>query len=86
MKVLKTMLKERQNSPRTQCVDFFDSVIEELKKERSVITETIALDLMFVLLFASFETTSLALTAAMKLLTDHPRVLEELTVSDIRKD
>ncbi|XP_017700002.2 cytochrome P450 87A3 [Phoenix dactylifera] len=79
MKVLKTMLKERQNSPRRQCVDFFDSVIEELKKERPVITETIALDLMFVLLFASFETTSLALTAAMKLLTDHPRVLEELT-------
>ncbi|KAG1354597.1 Cytochrome P450 87A3 [Cocos nucifera] len=78
MKLLKTMLKERQNSPRRQCVDFFDSVIEELKKERPVITETIALDLMFVLLFASFETTSLALTVAMKLLTDNPRALEEL--------
>lgn len=81
MKVLKNMLKERRNSPRKQHGDFFDSLIEELNKERSLITETIALDLMFVLLFASFETTSLALTLAIKFLTDHPNVLEKLTVS-----
>ncbi|RWW33383.1 hypothetical protein GW17_00001917 [Ensete ventricosum] len=81
MKVLKNMLLERRNSPRKQHGDFFDYVIEELNKERSLVTETIALDLMFVLLFASFETTSLALTLAIKFLTDHPNVLEKMTVS-----
>ncbi|KAI6702169.1 hypothetical protein NL676_011305 [Syzygium grande] len=34
---------------------------------------------MFVLLFASFETTSLALTLAMKFLLDNPMVLKRLT-------
>ncbi|XP_039142461.1 cytochrome P450 87A3-like [Dioscorea cayenensis subsp. rotundata] len=80
MEMLKSMLIKRRNnnSDTKQCGDFFDFVIEELKKERTVLTETIALDLMFVLLFASFETTSLALTLAVKFLHDHPRALEEL--------
>nr|UHB15515.1 cytochrome P450 [Paris polyphylla] len=79
MKVLKDMLTERRNSPKRQCIDFFDYVVEELKKERTFLTEKIALDLMFALLFASFETISLALTAAVKFLTENPRVLDELT-------
>ncbi|CAN0907537.1 Cytochrome P450 87A3, partial [Linum grandiflorum] len=59
--------------------DFFDHVLEELHRDNTILTEEIALDLMFVLLFASFETTSLALTLAMKFLSDHPRVLKQLT-------
>ncbi|KAJ0962085.1 hypothetical protein J5N97_029913 [Dioscorea zingiberensis] len=79
MEMLKSLLAERRNnSSSRQCGDFFDFVINEMKKERTVLTEAIALDLMFVLLFASFETTSLALTLAVKFLTDHPRALEEL--------
>ncbi|XP_061337302.1 cytochrome P450 87A3 isoform X2 [Gastrolobium bilobum] len=78
MKMLKNMLHERREMHRKQQTDFFDFVIEELKKEGTILTEAIALDLMFVLLFASFETTSLALTYAMKLLTDHPLVLKQL--------
>ena len=81
--MLKALLAERQSSPNRQCNDFFDYVIEEMNKEKSILTESIVLDLMFVLLFASFETTSLALTFAMKLLTDNPKVLEGLTVSGI---
>lgn len=81
--MLKDMLAERQSSPNREGTDFFDYVVDELKKERSIMTESIALDLMFVLLFASFETTSLALTLAVKLLSDHPKVVEELTVSRI---
>lgn len=60
--------------------DFLDLVIQEVTKEKPLVTDRMALDLMFVLLFASFHTTSLALTLAVKLLADHPRVLEELTV------
>ncbi|XXG77755.1 hypothetical protein AAC387_Pa08g1849 [Persea americana] len=79
MKMLKNMLQERLASPEKQYRDFFDYVVEELKKEKPILTEPIALDLMFVLLFASFETTSLAITLAIKFLTDHPSVLVKLT-------
>ncbi|PKA46547.1 Cytochrome P450 87A3 [Apostasia shenzhenica] len=79
MRVLKRMLKERRESPVVkERSDFFDCVVEELGRERAVLTEGIALDLMFVLLFASFETTSLALTLAVKLLSQHPAVLHKL--------
>ncbi|PIA49579.1 hypothetical protein AQUCO_01300399v1 [Aquilegia coerulea] len=79
MKMLKDMLEERRLMPERCQEDFFDFVLIELKKEGTILTEEMALDLMFVLLFASFETTSLALTLAIKLLTDHPHVLKELT-------
>ncbi|KAJ0630659.1 putative cytochrome P450 [Helianthus annuus] len=79
MTVLKNMLEERRANPRKLKTDFFDYVLEELDRGDSILTEAIALDLMFVLLFASFETTSLAITVAVKLLRDNPRVLQELT-------
>ena len=80
MRMLKNMLQERRANPRKEQTDFFDYVLEELAKDGTVLTEEIALDLMFVLLFASFETTSIALTAAIKFLLNNPHVLEELTV------
>ncbi|ESQ29065.1 hypothetical protein EUTSA_v10023919mg [Eutrema salsugineum] len=79
MKMLRNMLQERRDKPRENPSDFFDYVIEELKKEGTILTEEIALDLMFVLLFASFETTSLALTLAIKFLSQDPSVLKRLT-------
>jgi cytochrome P450 len=83
MGMLKSMLQKRRAMPRKQQSDFFDYVVEEVKKEGTILTEEIALDLMFVLLFASFETTSLALTLAIKFLSDHPLVLKQLTVSEV---
>ncbi|KAK6935336.1 Cytochrome P450 [Dillenia turbinata] len=79
MKMLKKMLDERRAMPKKHPKDFFDYVLEELKKEGTILTQEIALDLMFVLLFASYETTSLALTLGIKLLTDNPQVLKALT-------
>uniref|UniRef100_A0A804PL06 Cytochrome P450 superfamily protein n=2 Tax=Zea mays TaxID=4577 RepID=A0A804PL06_MAIZE len=79
MKVLRTMMRERMPHPGRQNEDFFDVLIEELRREKPVMTEAIALDLMFVLLFASFETTALALTLGIKLLAQNPRVLRALT-------
>ncbi|XP_074304501.1 cytochrome P450 87A3-like [Silene latifolia] len=79
MTMLKNMLQERRMMPSKQKTDFYDFVLEDLSKEGTLLTEGIALDLMFVLLFASFETTSLALTLAMKFLTDYPLVLQTLT-------
>ncbi|CAO2034615.1 unnamed protein product [Urochloa humidicola] len=79
MKVLKKMMQERMADTGRQSEDFFDILIEEMKREKPVMTEAIALDLMFVLLFASFETTALALTLGVKLLAENPRVLQALT-------
>ncbi|KAI8546976.1 hypothetical protein RHMOL_Rhmol07G0160800 [Rhododendron molle] len=50
------LLQERQANPREKQSDFFDYVLEELRKEDTILTEEMALDLMFVLLFVSFET------------------------------
>ncbi|KAJ1272473.1 hypothetical protein BS78_06G204300 [Paspalum vaginatum] len=91
MKVLKSMMKERMADPERRCEDFFDHVIQELRREKPLLTETIALDLMFVLLFASFETTALALTLGVKLLTDNPKVVDALreehdAIANNRKD
>ncbi|KAG8083035.1 hypothetical protein GUJ93_ZPchr0014g46581 [Zizania palustris] len=80
MQVLEQVLEERKRSETLpHHGDFLDYVVQEITKEKPVMTERMALDLMFVVLFASFHTTSLALTLAVKLLADHPRVLEELT-------
>ncbi|KAJ0971120.1 hypothetical protein J5N97_019079 [Dioscorea zingiberensis] len=76
--MLKKMLNERYACPKEGPEDFFDLIIKEFKKEETLLTEEIALDLMFVLLFASYETTSLSITMAIKLLTDHPKVLAKL--------
>ncbi|PNT61691.1 cytochrome P450 87A3 [Brachypodium distachyon] len=90
MEVLQEVLDERKRSVLDQVLqggeesrrhgDFLDYVVQEITKEKPVMTERMALDLMFVLLFASFHTTSLVLTLAVKLLADHPGVLEELKV------
>ncbi|KAL6652202.1 hypothetical protein ACP70R_011127 [Stipagrostis hirtigluma subsp. patula] len=92
MEVLQQVLEERKRSvqvlgaagggkEKARCHgDFLDHVVQEITKEKPLVTDKMALDLMFALLFASFHTTSLALTLAVKLLADHPRVLEELTV------
>jgi len=80
MKKLKKMLQERREKPRKEESDFFDYVVDELSKEGTLLNEEMALDLMFTLLFASFETTSLALTYAIKALSDHPSVLKRLEV------
>lgn len=80
------MLEERQQNPRKQNVDFFDFVLQELQKDGTPLTKEIALDLIFLLLFASYETTSIALTLAIKFLLDHPHVLTQLTVCFLNFD
>uniref|UniRef100_A0A0E0IV77 Cytochrome P450 n=1 Tax=Oryza nivara TaxID=4536 RepID=A0A0E0IV77_ORYNI len=79
MQMLKEILDERKNTEEHhESVDFFD-VIEEVKAENpDQMTENAALDLLFLLLFASFETTSSGITAMLIFLTDNPEALQEL--------
>ncbi|KAL9356427.1 hypothetical protein Peur_049680 [Populus x canadensis] len=76
--IIKSIMEERRESPKkNQEKDFLDLVIEEMKKNGSLMTEAMALDLLLIL--AAFETTSTALTLAVKNVGEHPQVLEELT-------
>ena len=74
------MLDERKEAERRETMDFLDLVVDELK-EKPVLDENFCLDVLFGLLFASIHTTSTALTAAFKFLTDNPKALLELAVS-----
>ncbi|KAF8704009.1 hypothetical protein HU200_031493 [Digitaria exilis] len=79
LKVLKQLLDERKKAEPRESKDFFDLVIDELKKEKPLLNEKTALNLLFALLFASFETTSSGITIALKFLADNPKALQELT-------
>jgi cytochrome P450 len=76
------MLEERRANPKKVKTDFFDYVLEELDRDDTILIEAIALELMFVLLFASFETTFTSYNSSCKLLKNNLRVLQELTVSE----
>ncbi|KAA8539893.1 hypothetical protein F0562_026585 [Nyssa sinensis] len=80
METIKDILEERRASPRTrrQQKDFLDLVIEEMERDECILTEGTALDLLFALPFATYETTSSALTLAVQFLSSHPSVLAEL--------
>ncbi|WVZ82634.1 hypothetical protein U9M48_029879 [Paspalum notatum var. saurae] len=88
MKVLKQQLRERRRrssssrnsaAAEREAVDFLDLLIDELNKPDAVMDENTALDLLFAMLFASHETTSMVLTVVLKFLTDNPKALQELT-------
>lgn len=79
LKVIKSIFNERRASMEKKAKnDFVDAVLEEVDSKGSFLNEEIALDLVFLLLFASHETTSTAMTLAMKYLSQHPAVLAEL--------
>ena len=74
------MLQERRAIYQKKPIDFFDYVLEELEREGTVLTEEICFDLMFSLLFTSYETTSTTMTLLLKFVSGHSLVLKQLTV------
>ena len=81
MKILKESLDERKKEVHQESSSFLDILIEDLMEERPVMAEKVALDLIFFLLFVSFETTSSGIMVILSFLTDNPEALQELTVS-----
>ncbi|KAH0448173.1 hypothetical protein IEQ34_021973 [Dendrobium chrysotoxum] len=81
MNLLKTLLLERMSSPRKERKDCLDLLVDELGKENSMFTEKSALNLIFVLLIASFVSTSRTISLATKFLSENPKILKDLTVS-----
>ena len=84
MKVIKDIF-ERKRSGNDTSKDFVDHLLEQIKKEDTFLNEEIARDLVFLFLFAAHETTSTALTVALRYLDGHPRVMAELKVRDFPK-
>ncbi|KAL3517103.1 hypothetical protein ACH5RR_024005 [Cinchona calisaya] len=80
LKVIKDTFNKRRSTKKShdQEADFLDCLLEELDKKETPLTEDIALDLVFLLLFAAFETSSSAITLALKFLNHHPEALKEL--------
>ena len=79
VKVIEDIFEERKKST-TPHHDFLDRLIEEVKREDTILNEANAVNLVFALLFATYETTSKALTLAIKFISDHPQVQAELVV------
>ncbi|XVF22622.1 hypothetical protein REPUB_Repub12eG0187100 [Reevesia pubescens] len=78
-KVIKDVFEKRKASKKISHNDFLDHLLNEIESKDTFLNEQMATDLVFVLLFATYETTSAAITLAIKFIADHPKVLEELT-------
>lgn len=78
--MIRDMLKHRQNSPRKGHEgDFLDQIISDMDKEE-FLTEDFIVQLVFGVLFATFESVSVIVALAFQLLSEHPSALQELTV------
>nr|GLL18472.1 cytochrome P450 87A3-like [Ipomoea trifida] len=82
IKLIKGTVKERRmmKEKHGDDEDFLDYLLKEVDDETTFLTEQIAVDLMFVLLFATYETTSAAITLALNFLNQHPQALRQLQV------
>jgi cytochrome P450 len=80
IKLITSMLEERKRNPELRKGDFLDLVVADMKTE-TFLTDNFVIYMMFGLLLASFETISSTLTLAIKLINDHPKVVQQLTVS-----
>ncbi|KAF5469096.1 hypothetical protein F2P56_013192 [Juglans regia] len=79
LSVMLDVLNKRRASPEeTHHGDVLDQLIEDMKVE-NFLTDDFVVQLMFGLLFVSFDSLSSALTLAFKLLAENPTVLEDLT-------
>lgn len=79
LKMLKDTLMERLADPSKRRGDFLDQAIDDMATEKFLTVDFIP-QLMFGILFASFESMSTTLTLTFKFLTENPKVVEELIV------
>ncbi|GAB4834372.1 hypothetical protein Ancab_032626 [Ancistrocladus abbreviatus] len=78
-KVIQHILNERKRQSKAQHHDFAEFLLEVVKRKDNSLDEEGAVDLVFVLLFASPETVSSAITLAINFLAHNPSVLHQLT-------
>ena len=79
--MITNIFEERKRNPEIHKGDFLDEILADMKTE-TFLTDKFIIYMMSGLLLASFETISSTLTLAIKLIGEHPKVVQELTVSD----
>ncbi|XP_059309740.1 cytochrome P450 87A3-like [Lycium ferocissimum] len=79
IKMIKDVFKKRRSSKeKANEQDFVDYLLQEIENEETFITEEIAVDLIFFVIFAAHENTSSTMTLLFKYLTEYPDVLRQL--------
>ena len=78
--MIRAALKERLTTPESYRGDFLDHALKDLHTQE-FLTEDFIVQIMFGLLFASSESTSMSLALVFKFLSEHPSVLDEMMVS-----
>uniref|UniRef100_A0A2N9GKL9 Cytochrome P450 n=1 Tax=Fagus sylvatica TaxID=28930 RepID=A0A2N9GKL9_FAGSY len=82
VKAVKDIFEERK-ATKMPHNDFLDHLLEEMNKEKTILNEAIIVDMILVLLFATYESASTAMTLIVKFISDHPKVLAELTGKEL---
>ncbi|PON78489.1 Cytochrome P450, E-class, group I [Trema orientale] len=72
---MKDVLKERRTSPESHRGDFLDQILKDTEKEK-FLTEDFILQLIFGVLFGTFESMSAIMALSFTKLSEHPSVLE----------
>ncbi|KAF9675616.1 hypothetical protein SADUNF_Sadunf09G0050700 [Salix dunnii] len=78
LKMFKDTLMERINDPSKRRGDFLDQAIDDMETEKFLTVDFIP-QLLFGILFATFESISTTLTLTFKFLSENTRAVEELT-------
>ena len=79
LSALKIVISERRKEKRIVKQDFLDQVLEKADEDEEQFNDQVVLDFLFGFLFWS-SLTSIAMTLAVKYLTETPRALHELRV------
>lgn len=82
LQMLRDEVQRRRSSSDTSRGDLLDQAIADTNKEdkESFVKDDFIVPLTFAFLFASIESISTTSTLALKLLSEHPSALKELTV------
>ncbi|KAE9452150.1 hypothetical protein C3L33_15950, partial [Rhododendron williamsianum] len=83
--MIRNKLKEKRGAPERSEGDLLDQAMRDMSSEK-FLTEEFIVHFIFGVLFASFESLSSVITLALKLLSEHPEVLNELRVSTTTAD
>lgn len=78
LSALKIVISKRREEKRIVKEDFLDQVLEMADEDKEQFNDQVVLDFLFGFLLAGYDTTSIAMTLAVKYLTETPRALQEL--------
>ncbi|KAI8541067.1 hypothetical protein RHMOL_Rhmol08G0034300 [Rhododendron molle] len=79
LKLVNDVIQERRAHPEKRRGDFLDQILDDMKHQ-TFLTDNSVLFITFGLLLGTVETVSSTITLTIKLLIEHPLVVEELMV------